>query len=137
MDYRPISAKEQESAISALEIRRSDRPKQKDNASLHAGSMMYYYCRMCGHESDVRGEGDFSPVRHYCNSCEKMRTAGWVDDEKRFVECKVMRCDKCEDGEIHESRTWYFKPYIHTRRCETCKGTSKILVRVDTNEPVS
>ena len=50
-----------------------------NNASLPAGACMYYYCYGCGLESDVRGEGDFSPVEHHCPPCREMKEKGWLD----------------------------------------------------------
>ena len=76
---RKISS--QEAAEQALKERRAKAKKIKriDNASLYAGSAMYYYCHDCGLESDVRGESDFSPVCHTCGPCQSMKDKGWLE----------------------------------------------------------
>ena len=52
---------------------------QIDNASLYAGSPMYYYCRYCGLCSDTMSEGWFaSRPSQMCEECRKMES--WLKD---------------------------------------------------------
>jgi hypothetical protein len=67
-----------EQALKALEKRKAHPPKRVDNASLYAGSPMYYYCRSCGALADVLGEEHISPPRHLCDDCEEMKDKGWL-----------------------------------------------------------
>jgi hypothetical protein len=60
-------------ADNAVEQRRIDNiGQQVDNASLQAGSPMYYYCRACGGPTAVLPEGWWkeSPPK-YCDACIK------------------------------------------------------------------
>ncbi len=70
-----------ETALSQLEERRSNKPNQIDNASLYAGSPMYFYCRECGHLSDVVPEL-YIPSENYpkklCSGCQEIKDNGWV-----------------------------------------------------------
>ena len=68
-------------ALVALKERKQRAKKEGrvNNASLPAGSAMYYYCYTCGLESDVRGEDDFSTVCHTCPACRNMKDMGWVE----------------------------------------------------------
>lgn len=53
-----------------LEERRASAPEQIDNASLPAGSPMYYYCKSCGHLSDTKPENWFRGLpKRYCAWC--------------------------------------------------------------------
>jgi hypothetical protein len=56
------------------------RGKQINNASLCAGSDMYYYCRACGILVATRPESWFgrSPAR-YCNACKILSDHGVLD----------------------------------------------------------
>lgn len=53
--------------------------KQVDNASLSAGSCMYYYCRRCGEMTDFRSEMDFGGdfICRICNSCKELENSGY------------------------------------------------------------
>ena len=68
-----------EFALAALEHRRKNKPKQIDNASLYAGSPMYYYCYTCGHESDCLPEGHFDRPSHICGECQALKSLGWLE----------------------------------------------------------
>lgn len=53
-----------------LEIRKAAAPKHVDNASLPAGSPMYYYCHSCGHQTAVLPEGWWrTPPPKFCEWC--------------------------------------------------------------------
>lgn len=70
-----------EAALKALEMRKRLRPKQIRNDDLYAGSPMYFYCRECGHQSDVVPES-YQPGPNYpkklCPDCQKMKDKGWI-----------------------------------------------------------
>ena len=53
-----------------FEIRKKRNAKKErvDNASLYAGSPMYYYCRLCGNEM-VLPESHMSMAPRYCDDC--------------------------------------------------------------------
>lgn len=68
-----------EAALKALEERRQNKPRRIDNASLHAGSPMYFYCYTCGYTSDVLPEGFRGTPSHICNECAALKTAGWLE----------------------------------------------------------
>jgi hypothetical protein len=67
-----------EFALAQLEERRKNQPKHIDNASLYAGSPMYYYCRSCGHESDVLPESHFGAPRKLCSECQALKDLDWL-----------------------------------------------------------
>jgi hypothetical protein len=71
-----------EKEIEAYKKRKEEyRGKQKDNASLPAGSCMYYYCRHCGAMSDCRAESDFGggPIQRVCDECRSLEKKGYFD----------------------------------------------------------
>lgn len=77
-----VNINNREEAEKALAERKANAPEQVNNASLPAGSPMYYYCRMCGHQTAVKPEGWFdSPPPKYCEFCTALREAGWVEQE--------------------------------------------------------
>ena len=62
-------------ALRALAKRLANKPDQVDNSSLHAGSPMFFYCKVCEHESDRLPESyTRRPVQH-CNPCQELLTA--------------------------------------------------------------
>lgn len=66
-------------ALKALAKRRKNQPRQVDNASLYAGSPMYYYCKSCGHEADVLPEGHLGRPRQLCGECQALKDLGWLE----------------------------------------------------------
>ena len=68
-----------EAALKALAKRRKDKPKQIDNASLFAGSPMYFYCVSCGHESDVLPEDFLNRPKKLCAKCQALKDLGWLE----------------------------------------------------------
>ncbi len=60
-------------ALLRMRKRIENPPEQINNSSLPAGSPMYFYCRICGHQSDVKGESYTSPPRKYCKDCGEYR----------------------------------------------------------------
>jgi hypothetical protein len=73
----PMSPKEE--ALAEYRERKVNPPKQINNASLYAGSPMYFYCGMCGHESDVLPESYTCAPKHLCSKCQTMKNMGWFD----------------------------------------------------------
>lgn len=67
-------------AMQALKERQANKPEQIDNSRLHAGSPMYYYCRLCGHTADVLSESHTSPPKKLCGNCQHMKDMGWLDN---------------------------------------------------------
>lgn len=68
-----------ESANTALNWRRANAPEKIDNASLPAGSEMTFYCRKCGHVSDVQPENYTTTPLTLCVDCLDMEKYGWVE----------------------------------------------------------
>ncbi|MBI4032171.1 hypothetical protein HY374_00515 [Candidatus Berkelbacteria bacterium] len=67
-------------ALKQLEVRRKrNRRKQRDNSRLPAGSPIYYYCRSCSAQTDIRAESDFEPwkPRDLCEECQDLQERGW------------------------------------------------------------
>lgn len=62
-------------ALLRLRNRIENVPEQEDNGKLPAYSPMYFYCKICGHQSDVKGESYTSPVRKYCKECQELKEA--------------------------------------------------------------
>ena len=70
-----------DAAIAAFLERINNKPKRIDNASLAAGSPMYYYCRICEHLSDTVPEGYFlSSPASLCDECKALKEQGWLPD---------------------------------------------------------
>lgn len=64
-------------ALAALAVRRQNRPKQIDNASLPVGSPMYYYCGLCGHLADTMPENWWKePPASLCVACQALEDLG-------------------------------------------------------------
>jgi hypothetical protein len=62
-------------ALRRLAERIESVPKQVDNGQLPAGSPMYFYCRLCGHQSDVLPETYISTPRRHCAACSELKKA--------------------------------------------------------------
>lgn len=62
-------------ALAALAKRIKNCPEQIDNSRLYAGSPMYFYCRLCGHQSDVLPESYWGTPNKYCKLCKELRAA--------------------------------------------------------------
>lgn len=57
-------------ALKALQKRRKNPLKKIDNASLYAGSPMYYYCKNCGRLTDTLPKGHHSIPNKFCDECQ-------------------------------------------------------------------
>ena len=70
-------------ALAALAKRRFlNQPKVIDNASLPAGSPMYYYCHVCDALVAVRAEDwylDRDVPPKLCSECVELKEAGLID----------------------------------------------------------
>lgn len=62
-------------ALERLRKRIDNPPKQIDNNSLHAGSPMYFYCKMCAGHSDTMPESYTGSPNQFCGHCLELRTA--------------------------------------------------------------
>ena len=70
---------DRESATQALKDRRANQPKRIDNASLYAGSPMYFYCVSCGHLADTKPEDYRTPPKKLCTECQTLKDCGWLE----------------------------------------------------------
>lgn len=76
----PATTQGREAAMQALDDRRANQPEKIDNASLPAGSPMYYYCKSCGHLADTKPENWFvGSVKKLCDECQAMKDCGWLE----------------------------------------------------------
>lgn len=66
-------------ALKQVKERRKTAPEKINNASLPAGSPMTFYCRTCGHISDMLPECYVNPPRRLCQECQAMKDAGWLE----------------------------------------------------------
>lgn len=124
-----MTAVEQEKALAALARRKQMKVIQIDNSSPSAGAPMYYYCRLCPFESDVRSEGDFSRVTHYCTECQKLIAAGWSAEKNRFIAFRTEQCYTCGgSGKISQLRRSFGRTYMHERGCSDCRGEGTIKI---------
>lgn len=72
------TTKGKEFALAALRKRRKNKPEQKNNALLYAGSPMYYYCESCGHLSDMLPENHVGEPKRLCDECQALKDLGWL-----------------------------------------------------------
>lgn len=73
------TTKGKKKALKALEERRKNPPRRVENASLIAGSPMYYYCISCGYTSDVLPECHISKPTKLCTECAALNELGWLE----------------------------------------------------------
>jgi hypothetical protein len=66
-------------AEGALSLRRANKPEQVDNASLYAGSPMYFYCISCGAQCDCLPENYLGTPKKLCCDCQDMKDMGWLE----------------------------------------------------------
>jgi hypothetical protein len=62
-------------ALASLEARKAQAKilGKVSNADLHAGSPMYFYCRVCGLETDVLPENYTEKPRTLCTPCKELK----------------------------------------------------------------
>jgi hypothetical protein len=52
--------------------------KQINNASLPAGSSMYYYCKFCGEHTETLPESHFGAAKTICDPCKALNDHGLI-----------------------------------------------------------
>lgn len=68
-----------------LATRIANKPEQIDNSRLYAGSPMYFYCKLCGHQSDVKPESYTDAPKKYCTLCKELKDANPGTDDGVLV----------------------------------------------------
>jgi len=72
---------DRDAAIEGLKQRKLHRPKRKNNDNLPAGSPIYFYCEICGWESD-RVKEDYDPLfyrpNRTCDDCARAIARGYL-----------------------------------------------------------
>lgn len=59
--------------------------KKIDNASLYAGSPMYFYCKGCTKHIATLPENYINPPRRYCEPCQVLADHGLMDEALKQV----------------------------------------------------
>lgn len=73
-------------ALKRLANRLAEPQEQIDNGKLPAGSNMYFYCRMCGHQCDVLPESYTVPPKKFCVECRALKDANLDITEQTLVQ---------------------------------------------------
>ena len=70
-----------EHALECLRKRREENAgkDQINNASLYAGSPMYYYCKSCSGLAEVLPESHISSPKQLCDECQDLEDRGWLE----------------------------------------------------------
>ncbi|NOZ43560.1 MAG: hypothetical protein GXP45_00005 [bacterium] len=71
--------KKKKKALKELKKRKKSQPKQIENDRLPAGFPMYFYCKICGHVSDILPENYLSTPKKLCDKCKHIKDMGWLD----------------------------------------------------------
>jgi hypothetical protein len=66
--------------------RYAQRLEKIDNAGLHAGSPMYFYCSDCGVPTEVLPEDYLFPPERSCSQCKGLKSEGWFEAAKEAAE---------------------------------------------------
>jgi DNA replicative helicase MCM subunit Mcm2 (Cdc46/Mcm family) len=61
-------------------VKSASEVKQIENANLHAGSPMYFYCTCCGVQTEVLKEDFMFRPYAKCSQCFGMDQMGWLDE---------------------------------------------------------
>ena len=69
---------EKQEALAALKERKDNPPKEIDNASLYAGSPMFFYCKICD-GTIVLPESYTCEVPRLCVECDFLKEMGWLE----------------------------------------------------------
>lgn len=56
-----------------------------DNAGLHAGAPMYFYCKECGIPTEVLPEDYLFPPMRQCSQCQGLHQHGWLEYAKSMA----------------------------------------------------
>lgn len=59
-------------ALAKLKDRLDNKPDKKVNSKLPAGFPMYFYCKVCGHQSDKKPEIYHSKPKKFCTPCQEL-----------------------------------------------------------------
>lgn len=51
-----------------------------DNAGLHAGAPMYFYCGVCNIPLEVLPEDYLFPPHNMCSQCSGLKAHGWLEE---------------------------------------------------------
>lgn len=73
-----VEMTEKESALLYLAERKANPPEQIDNSSLHAGSPMFFYCKIC-EGTIVLPESFTCEVPKLCVECNFLKEMGWLE----------------------------------------------------------
>ncbi len=73
-----VSMSEKEKALIALQERQANPPEKIDNASLYAGSPMFFYCKVCD-GTIVLPENFTCAVPKLCIECDFLKEMGWLE----------------------------------------------------------
>lgn len=73
-------------AIKRIAKRLANQPEQINNSALPAGSPMYFYCKICGHQSDRLPESYTCRPRQYCEDCQDIKKANPRISDKSLIE---------------------------------------------------
>lgn len=108
-------------ALEALQKRkkRASEKRKIDNTSLHAGSPMFYYCRLCNLLADTLPETHSRSPKEYCYECQPLIDAGWSDEEQQFIEYTNVTCSECGGSGKTSYNDYYTK---RPRNCSNCGG---------------
>lgn len=81
-----LTEQERELYLQALAERKTEAKVrgQVDNASLYAGSPMYFYCNICGLETDVKPENYMTTPKRRCEECCGLVAAGFSPSLMKF-----------------------------------------------------
>ena len=76
-----ITEKGKEYALEQLKKRREENAKKEkiDNASLPAGSPMYFYCKSCDVLADTKPEGYLDFPKKLCDECQALKDLEWLE----------------------------------------------------------
>ena len=61
-------------ALRRLQDRIVNCPPPIDNSRLYAGSPMYFYCQLCGHECDRLPESYWGSPKKHCKECLELKS---------------------------------------------------------------
>ena len=64
-----------ETLLRELQTRIANPVKQVNNSSLYAGSPMFFYCDLCGYESDRLPESYTCVPKRHCAACVALKEA--------------------------------------------------------------
>ena len=82
----PALTETQQTMLAGLKRRRKEAEgiEQVNNASLFAGSPMYYYCKLCGLLAAKLPETHWGPAPRHCEPCKAMIAAGFDPNADQF-----------------------------------------------------